>query len=211
MPKRAVSNLGHSALTDHRILRIPSQVPEMADAGRESPDDLIYHTKPLGEPDATPDLRTLALAYFEVSQLYPAFRQKGFALLEQAVREFPDDAEIQVAYGMVLVLARPQAVTEASQALQKAVDSGAKSAEVRTRLARLRLSEGKVESAIQLYNKAIESDTAYTPAYMGLAYLYTVAQDRQATIETLERILKYDPGNEAARNAITDAKPHSKG
>jgi len=182
----------------------------MADAGRESPDDLIYHTKPLREPDATPDLRTLALAYFEVSQLYPAFRQKGFALLEQAVREFPDDAEIQAAYGLVLVLARPQAVTEASQALQKAVDSGSKSAEVRTRLARLRLREGKVESAIQLYNEAIESDPYYTPAYMGLAYLYTVAEDRQAAIETLERILNYDPGNETARKAIADAKRDAK-
>src|SRR5207244_13262733 len=94
-------NLGHSALTDHRILRIPSQSPLMADAARESPDDLIYHTKPSPKPDAAPDLRTLALAYFEVSQLYPAFRRKGFALLEQAARELPDDAEVQAAYGMV--------------------------------------------------------------------------------------------------------------
>jgi len=210
MPKRPVSNLGHSALTDHRILRIPLQVTEMAEAARESPDDLIYHTRPSREPNATPDLRTLALAYFEVSQLYPAFRQKGFALLEQAVQEFPDDAEIQAAYGLVLVLARPQAATEASQALQKAIDSGSKSVEVRTRLARLRLREGKVESAIQLYNEAIESDPYYTPAYMGLAYLYAVAEDRQAAIETLERILNYDPGNETARKAIADAKRDAK-
>jgi len=210
MPKRPVSNLGHSALTDHRILRIPSQVPEMADEARESPGDLIYHTKPSRKPDASPDLRTLALAYFEVSQLYPAFRQKGFALLEQAARELPDDAEIQGAYGLILVLARPQAFSEAANALQKGIDSRSRAAEVRTRLANLRRREGKVESAIQLYNEAIESDPYYTPAYMGLAYLYSVAGDRQTAIATLERILKYDPGNELARKAITDAKGDAK-
>jgi tetratricopeptide (TPR) repeat protein len=182
----------------------------MADAARESPDDLIYHTKASREPDATPDLRTLALAYYEVSQLYPAFRQKGFALLEQAVRDLPDDAEVQAAYGLVLILARPRALSEASQALQKAIDSGSTSVEVRTRLARLRLRDGKVASAILLYKEAIETDPYYTPAYMGLAYLYTVAQDRQAAIETLERILKYDPGNETARKAMTDAKVDAK-
>jgi len=182
----------------------------MADEARESPGDLIYHTKPSRKPDASPDLRTLALAYFEVSQLYPAFRQKGFALLEQAARELPDDAEIQGAYGLVLVLARPQAFSEAASALQKGIDSRSRAAEVRTRLANLRRREGKVESAIQLYNEAIESDPYYTPAYMGLAYLYTVAGDRQTAIATLERILKYDPGNELARKAITDAKGDAK-
>ncbi|PYU49685.1 MAG: hypothetical protein DMG53_04535 [Acidobacteria bacterium] len=210
MPKRAVSNLGHSALTDHRILRIPSQSPLMADAARESPDDLIYDTKPSPKPDAAPDLRTLALAYFEVSQLYPAFRRKGFALLEQAARELPDDAEVQAAYGMVLMLARPRALSEASQALQKAIDAGSRSVEVRTRLAKLRLRDGKLASAIQLYNEAIETDPYYTPAYLGLAYLYAVAEDRQEAIETLQRILKYDPGNETARTAMTDAKVDAK-
>src|SRR2546429_4428957 len=163
-------------------------------------------TKPSPKPDAAPDLRTLALAYFEVSQLYPAFRRKGFALLEQAARELPDDAEVQAAYGMVLMLARPRALSEASQALQKAIDAGSRSVEVRTRLAKLRLRDGKLASAIQLYNEAIETDPYYTPAYLGLAYLYAVAEDRQEAIETLQRILKYDPGNETARTAMTDAK-----
>ena len=209
MPKRTVSNLSHSALTDHRILRIPTQSPLGTDTA-ESPGDLIYHTKPFRKPDTTPDLRTLALAYFEVSQLYPAFRQKGFALLEQAARELPDDAEVQAAYGLVLMLARPQALSEASQALQKAIDVGSRSVEVRTRLARLRLKDGNVASAIQLYNEAIQTDPYYTPAYLGLAYLYTVAKDRQASIEILQRILKYDPGNETARKAMTDAKVDAK-
>ena len=94
--------------------------------------------------------------------------------------------------------------------MQKAIDAGSRSVEVRTRLAKLRLRDGKLASAIQLYNEAIETDPYYTPAYLGLAYLYAVAEDRQEAIETLQRILKYDPGNETARTAMTDAKVDAK-
>src|SRR5947208_3945973 len=97
----------------------------------------MYRTTAPQEPDAKPDLRTLALAYYEASQVYPTFRQKGFELLEQAAQELPNDTDVQAAYGLVLFLARPESPAEASQALQKAVDCGAKSVEVRSRLAQL--------------------------------------------------------------------------
>ncbi len=172
----------------------------------ESPYDLIYWTKPPRQPDAKPDLRALALAYYEVSQVYPQFQQKGFDVLEQAARELPNDAEVQAAYGLVLLVARPESPAEASRALQTAIDSGSKSVEVQTRLARLRLSEGNVAAALLLYNEAIQADPYYTPAYFGLAYLYTVTHDRQSAAETLQKILAYDPGNEEARRALADAR-----
>jgi tetratricopeptide (TPR) repeat protein len=175
----------------------------------ESPYDLIYWTKPPRQPDAKPDLRALALAYYEVSQVYPQFQLRGFEILEQAARELPDDAEVQGAYGLVLLLARPGSPDEASQALQTAIDAGSKSVEVKTRLAKLRLLEGNVGVAMQLYKEAIEADPYYTPAYFGLAYLYTVMHDLQSAAETLEKILNYDPGNEEARRAWTDARGNS--
>ncbi len=175
----------------------------------ESHDNLIFWTKPRQEPDAKPDLRALALAYYEVSQVYPEFQQKGFDVLEQAAGELPNDAEVQGAYGLVLLLARPGSSAEASRALETAIDAGSKSVEVKTRLAKLRLLEGNVEGATHLYNEAIEADPYYTPAYFGLAYLYTVKHDRQSAAETLEKILKYDPGNEEARRAWADARGNS--
>ncbi len=204
MPKKSVVNISHSALTDHRILRIPTENPPVAAAAGESTGDLICRTKPPQEPDAKPDLRTLAVAYYEVSQVYPTFRQKGFQVLEQAARELPDDAEIQAAYGLVLLLARPEPPAEASQTLQKAIDAGSRSVEVRTRLARLRLREGNVAAAMQLYTEAIEADPYYTPGYLGLADLYAATLDEQSAAETLKNILKYDPGNEEARGALAN-------
>ena len=90
--------------------------------------------------------------------------------------------------------------------LQKAIDSGSPSAEVRTRLAKIRLREGNVAAARQLYDEAIEADPHYTAAYLGLAYLYEVTGDPESSIETLERVLKYDAGNEEARTALAEAK-----
>ena len=206
MPKKSVVNTSHSALTDHRILRIASQSPPQAAATPESRDDLIYHPRSGQQPDAPPDLRTQALAFYEVSQIYPAFRQRGFALLEQAAHELPDDPEVQEAYGLVLLVAHPQSPSEAAQALQKAIDSGSTSVEVRTRLAKIRLREGNVAAARHLYDEAIEADPHYTPAYLGLAYLYEVTGDAPSSIETLERILKYDAGNEEAHTALAEAK-----
>jgi len=206
MPKKSVANVGHSALTDHRILRIASQSPPQVPATPESQKDLIYHPRSGPQQAAPPDLRTQALAFYEVSQVYPAFRQRGFALLEQAARELPDDPEVQEAYGLVLSVAHPQSPAEAAQVLQKAIDSGSPSAEVRTRLAKIRLREGNVAAARQLYDEAIEADPHYTAAYLGLAYLYEVTGDPESSIETLERILKYDAGNEEARTALAEAK-----
>jgi hypothetical protein len=206
MAKKSVANIGHSALTDHRILRIPTQSPSVRTPVGEYPGNLIYWTKSSQEPDAKPDLRTLALAYYEVSQVYPQFQQRGFEVLEQAARELPDDAEVQAAYGLVLLLARPGSSAEASGALQKAVDSGSRSVEVRTRLARLRLMDGAVAAATQLYNEAIEADPYYTPAYFGLADLHMFTRDRRSAAETLERILNYDPGNQEARRSLADTK-----
>ena len=206
MPKKSVANIGHSALTDHRILRIASQSPPQVPATPESQEDLIYRPRSGQQSAAPPDLRTQALAFYEVSQVYPAFRQRGFALLEQAARELPDDPEVQEAYGLVLLVAHPQSPAEAAQVLQKAIDSGSPSAEIRTRLAKIQLREGNVAAARQLYDEAIEADPHYTAAYLGLAYLYEVTGDPESSIETLERILKYDAGNEEAGTALAEAK-----
>lgn len=205
MPKKSVANIGHSALTDHRILRFPTKNSPVSLPMGQSPDDLIYRTKSLQRLNAKPDLRALALAYYEISQVHPEFRQKGFEVLEQAALEFPNDPEIQGTYGLVLLVARPNSPAEAAQALQKAIDVGSKSVEVKTRLAKLRLREGNMSGALQLYREVTEADPYYTPAYFGLANLYAETHDRQSAAETLQKILMYDPGNEEARRALADA------
>jgi hypothetical protein len=204
MPKRTVANINHSALTDHRILRNPDASPPLSPSG--APGALINHSAPFDQPDAKPDLRTLALAYYELSQIYPQFAKEGFSLLEQAARDYPEDLDVQASYGLVATLADSKSSKGAAGALQKALDLGSTSVEVQTRLASLRLDEGDRATALHLYTSAIDADPYYTPAYFGLARLYVLTNGRATAAPILEKILAYDPGNEAARRALADAK-----
>jgi Tfp pilus assembly protein PilF len=200
MPKQPTENIGHSSLTDHRILRAQSEIPAVLQSNASPPPtDLINATKTSAPAQTQTDLRSLALAYAQVAGHYSELGEKGLALLEQAAAALPADAEIQAAYGSVLRVARPREEQRASDALQRAIDAGSKSAEVRTRLARLRMRQGQVTAAMELYKQSIQIDPYFTPAYLDLAQIYSMLKDRKNALETLDDVLKIDPGNDAAR------------
>ena len=200
MPKQPLENISHASATDHRILRDPSENLQARDQVLLAPSgELVYDSKPLGFEDAKPDLRSLALAYPQAAVHYPELRQKGFAVLQQAAREIPDDAEVQATYGLVLLVAQPGEGARAAEALQRAIDLGSRSPEVRTKLADLRLQQGQVMAAIDLYKESIQIDPLYTPAYLDLARVYVWLKDLENAYEILDRVLKVDPGNDAAR------------
>lgn len=206
MPKQAIENMNHGAATDHRILRDPSEDLQGRDQLLQEPsDELVYDSRPLGFEDATPDLRSLALAYPQVAGHYPELRQKGFAVLQQAAREFPNDAEVQGTYGQVLSVVQPG--KDAADALQKAIDLGSKSPEVRTKLAGILLQQGNATAAIDLYKQSIQIEPFYTQAYLDLARAYLMSEDLKNARAILDRVLKFDPGNEAARQALKLAVP----
>jgi tetratricopeptide (TPR) repeat protein len=198
MPQQPSEKIDHTSLTDHRILRAQSETPALLEGGLSAPLDLIYDTKP-SDSAGTQNLRNLALAYAQVGARYPEFDEKALRILESAAAAFPADAEVQAIYGKALILARTGKREIAAQSLQRAIDTGSKSAEVRTMLARLRLQEGQVTSAIDLYKESIRLDPYFTPAYLDLARAYSILKDRQSALDMLDTVLKQDPGNDAAR------------
>jgi tetratricopeptide (TPR) repeat protein len=202
MPKQTIENMSHAAATDHRILRDPSENLLARDDLSQAPsDELVYDSRPLAFADAKPDLKSLALAYPQVAGHYPELRQKGFAALQQAAQEFPNDAEVQATYGLVLLVVRPGERERAGELLQRAIDLGSKSSEVRAKLANLRLQQGNVPVAIDLCKQAILIDPFYSPAYLDLSRAYLMSEDIEKARETLGRLLKIDPGNDVARQA----------
>jgi tetratricopeptide repeat protein len=207
MPKQPTENIGHSSITDHRILRAQSEIPAvLKDSASPTPAELIYDTKP-SSPDTTQaSLRSLALAYAQVASRFPELGDRGFPLLEQAAAALPADADVQAAYGSVLRVARPREQQRAAEALQRAIDDGSNSAEVRTQLARLRLQQGQVTAAMELYKQSIQIDPYFTPAYLDLAQIYSMLKDRKNALEILDGVLKIDPGNDAARQERVKAE-----
>jgi len=200
MPKQPTENIGHSSVTDHRILRTQSEIPAALQANSSAAAlNLIPDTKPSASGGTQSQLRNLALAYSQVAGRYPELGEKGLATLEQAATALPGDAEIQAAYGLVLEVARPREQQRAAQALQKAVDLGSQSVEVRSHLAGMRMREGQVTAAMTLYKEAIQIEPYYTPAYLDLAQIDLMLKDEKSAVELLDSVLKMDPGNDAVR------------
>jgi Tetratricopeptide repeat len=200
MPQRTTENIDHSSLTDHRILRTRFEIPAaLEDAVGAPPNDLLLDTRPSHAREPQLDLRSLALAYAQVAPRFPELRERGLATLEQAVAALPSDAEVQSAYGRTLAAARPGDRDRATQAFQKAIGLGSKSAELRAQLARALLEKGEVTAAIELYQQSILLDPYFTPAYFDLAHLFSMLNDQKSALEMLDRALTIDPGNEAAR------------
>jgi hypothetical protein len=208
MPKLQLQNISHASATDHRILRDPSSNLQAPNQVLPAPsEELLYVSRPLGFEDAKPDLRSLALAYPQVAGHYPILRQKGFVTLQQAAQELRDDAEVQATYGLILAVAQPREGARAADVLQRAIDLGSKSPEVRSKLADLRLQQGQVKAAIDLYKDAIQIEPFYRPAYLDLARAYLMLKDLDNAYEILGRLLKIDPGNDAARQAWLKLAP----
>jgi len=200
MPQRTTENIDHSSLTDHRILRTPSEIPAaLQDGVGAPPSDLLLDTKPSRARETQLDLRNLALAYAQVAPRFPELREKGLAILEQAVAALPNDVEVQSAYGRTLAMARPEDSDRAIRAFQKAIDLGSKSAELRAQLARALLQKGEVTAAIEGYKQSILLDPYFTPVYLDLARIFLMLNARKNALEMLDRALTIDPGNDAAR------------
>jgi tetratricopeptide (TPR) repeat protein len=160
--------------------------------------DLIADTKPSGSDEAR-NLRNLALAYAQVGAKFSEYDEKALQILESAATAFPDDAEVQATYGKALILTHSGKNEIAAVALQRAIDSGSRAPDVRTMLARLLVQQHQVSAARDLYKQAIQLDPYFAPAYLDLAHLYVMLKDPQHAIETLDSVLKVDPGNDAAR------------
>ena len=203
MPKLTTENVGHTSLTDHRILRSPSEVPAALQASAASNDQgLTYGTRPPTPDQALSNLRNMALAYWQLAGRFPEFSGKRFELLEQAAAKFPADAEVQAAYGLALSESGAGNRERAAQTLQRAIDAGSKSTAVRNHLARLRMEEGDVKGAIELLDESIKIDP-YDPApYHNLAYAYSLSDDASRAREVLKSALQIDPADDVARQML---------
>lgn len=205
MPKQTTENVDHTSLTDHRILRNPSEVPAALATSTSSNDqDLIYGTKPPSANQSLATLRNLALAYSQLAGQFPELSSKSFALLEQAAAKLPADAEIQSAYALALSESHSVEHDRSVQALQRAIAAGSKYAAVRNHLARLRMEDGDVTAAIELLKESITMDPYDTAPYHNLAYAYSVLNDNAKATETLKNVLQIDPADDVARQMLAN-------
>ncbi|MBV9038611.1 MAG: hypothetical protein JO182_29250 [Acidobacteriaceae bacterium] len=100
MPKRIVTTISHTALTNHRI---PAHPDKPAPAGDSSDNtDLVLVNAPAGKKASLPEI-TLLRAYAELANRNPIYQGKYVSLLERLAETQPKDAYLQAALGHKLL------------------------------------------------------------------------------------------------------------
>ena len=120
MPSYATSDVVHTASTDHRVPRRPTPLVEPDGANRSPRSEpfltALFHQNRVNVETAD-RRRDLGMALADVSTQDGLLREGAVALLDEAVRTFPDDAAAWVEKGeLAVLLKRPEEALKAYEA-----------------------------------------------------------------------------------------------
>jgi predicted CXXCH cytochrome family protein len=189
MPRSAASDVQHSAITDHRILRRPQPLEQPSA-------EAIEHLEAWAEPPAQFRQRDLGMAELLVALIkrVPQLTGSGLALLENlGPGKANEDALVLAALGSARVIRGD--VREAVGLHERAAEKQPDSADYALNLAYDLKLAGDSTGAERELKRAIDLDPSLERAYMDLAGLYYDQQRKAEAVATLDRYLKWNPGN----------------
>jgi Flp pilus assembly protein TadD len=212
MPRPAITNIPHTAATDHRIPRgvpgsVPERGPEVSGYPWESP--LIdFHWPLLTEDERREAARDMGVAQgWAVRNLRASSPEvakvaatQGLPLLEAAVRDRPDDLSARESLGHVLgILGRPDDALKAFEAILR-IEPGRELAlrayaRVLARLERLDLARSAML-------KAIAVNPWQSDYHLALASLCYKAGDWPAAVAACRDAIRLNPELVEARSLL---------
>jgi hypothetical protein len=207
MPRLHSSDIVHTAVTDHRILRHgsaeeePEAAPSVLDVG-EMP--IVYYYQDRVAPHDREVSRDLGLALIQLAQQHgPAGRPLGglaLPLLEGAVHRDPGDVAALEARGYTLWLeGRPD---EALAGLEAALARAPGREQALDDAAALAVGL-KRHGAALTYSRRAALANPWIPSYrLRLAQLLAEGQDWDGALGECQAVLRVDPGNVAARTLL---------
>jgi predicted CXXCH cytochrome family protein len=198
MPKRDVTVVSHSELTNHRIPTRPGQEPVRDSSSAQ---DLILVNGPL-DPTPVPALTRL-FAYGQVAAQRPDFEPRYLALLNQLSRTQPDDPLVLAALGKKAMFDRDaEAFARARKYLEKAIEKGSTAPSTFEDLAEILARAGPREQAITVLEKGLALSPYSPELYKSLARTYGVLGRRAEARKTLVRYLELFPEDDTARRLL---------
>jgi doubled CXXCH motif protein len=199
MPKRDVEVISHAALTDHRIVRLPSQTDAAPSPGEPQ---LIHVNRPPDSKTALPEL-TLWKAYGELMDRQPEFQAKYLELLEKLKDTAPKDALVQAAYGRKLLRESDE---RAAESLSRAIELGSTAPATYQDLAEALARSGKSQEAVKVLERGIMM-APYTPAlYKAIVVRYIALNEYSAAFNTMKRYLDLFPEDDFMRDMLRKAE-----
>lgn len=204
MPRRPVSDGGHTVFTDHRIARRPPSEP-----GAASPQE---ETSPLvawNEPPAALEQRNLGLAHIEVGERLGSFNlvSQGFQLLLASWPEFPHDPALLTGIGQVMIgTGREGDARDAAALFERVIqiEPNVASNYLHTAMA-WKLANDR-EKAVHYLEKALQLDPLLEEPYLVLAQTYSEAHEPAKVRQTYARYLEAFPKRLEAQTEVRGSK-----
>lgn len=205
MPRRPVTDGGHTTFTDHRITRVNPTPAELPSSQTESANELV----PWHEPPAEFAQRNLGLAEVAVgrSLKVPDLARRGAQLLIEVHSSFPKDAAVLTGIGQVLFdLGRYE---DSATVYEEAIKVEPEAASNYLRAGQAWRRANNDTKAIQYLEKTIELDPMIQEAYGELAAIYAAENETDLVRETWRRFVRVFPNSIEARAQLRRLEDHS--
>ena len=194
MPASPSTDVAHTEVTDHRILRrqVSSQPAQQSNAK-------LPELVPFPRSDtALKEVRELALAWQSlVNSGMTVIQPEADGLLQTALQRFPDDPTILSA---LAYSAQRQGDDKQARVLyNKALRHDPASIDAASNLGVLDASQGRIEEALKLWQAAFERAPGRSEIGMNLTRVYCQARQFDAARASVRRVLEFNPDLASAK------------
>jgi predicted CXXCH cytochrome family protein len=206
MPASLSSDVAHTEVTDHRILRNPSS-KATSDAPATSLPDLVPFP---ASDDAAKDVRDLALAWQSiVNSGMTVAEPKAEQLLRAALQNAPNDPALLSALGYI---AQQRGDFDRARAFyKKALEQDPTLIDASSNLGVLEAQQGNTAEAIKLWQPAFERAPGRSGIGMNLSRIFCGASQFDAARDSVLRVLQFNPDLAPAKKLFVELNANPPG
>lgn len=185
MPRASSSDVAHTEVTDHRILRRPAS-PRTPTDSTDLPDLVPF------PPSTANDVRDLALAWQSIVASGMTMAQpKAENLLREALKASPNDPALLSA--LAYIAHQRGDLDQARSLYQQALVRDPLSIDAASNFGVLEAQQGHIAEAIKLWQSAFERAPGKSEIGMNLARAFCGQGQLHAARRSVERVLQFNP------------------
>lgn len=209
MPKNNLTDISHSALTNHRIVARSNEPLPDAAFERTTPElpDLVHLSALEADRPQLPSPVTLLHVYAELRERFPEYQKPYQKLLTTLEHENNSDPFVLSELARwELRQIRPETTQKAAAWLTQALAAGSTKPTEFEILADLLAASGKTGEAIDLLNQGIKLNPYSVSLYRTLAVHYAKAGKQDEALAVVRKELEILPGDAAMRAMLKRAE-----
>ncbi len=203
MPANPSTDVAHTEVTDHRILRRPNSGAVLEDAiARSSSTFTLPRLIPFPDsPEAERDNRDLALAWANMAENGDAaVLKQAEQLLRNAVQDSPKDPQLLSSLGYVEQ--RRGALDDARELYQRALAQDPNLLDAATNLGVIEANRGHIRDAVTLWEGAFQRAPGRSSIGMNIARAFCSAGQVEQARDFTMRVLQFNPDLDSAKKLL---------